>query len=57
MTDLIAILNERYVYKNDGFYNKYKFASNVNVNARAGSLEPAGYRLVRINKKIYKNID
>ena len=53
MNNLIDIINDRFEYKQDGFYIKKSYSSRAIIGKRAG-YEANGYREININRKRYK---
>ena len=51
---LIAVLLDRYEYRDNGLWARRQFNSQVKVGQRAGSVLLDGYRQVRVNGKQYR---
>jgi hypothetical protein len=48
------LLKEMFFYKEGKLFNKTKRAKKTIIGSEAGALQSTGYRVIRINRKLYK---
>lgn len=51
--ELIAIIRDRFEYRDGGFWNRYMYAYRIKAGNRAGSYDSEGYRQIVICGKTY----